>query len=67
LPYTYIGKKLEDGKWEVYLALGDDTRVVHAQSTFDGNYRVDAIAPPTMTLTYLPLKQVQTISIGTAE
>ena len=67
IPYTYIGKKLEDGHWEVYLALGDDTRVVHAQSTLDGNYRVDAIAPPTMTVTYLPLKQVQTISIGTAE
>jgi hypothetical protein len=67
LPYTYIGKKLEDGVWEVYLALGDDVRVVRPHSQLDAKYRVDAIQPPTLSLTYLPLKQVQTLNIGTAE
>lgn len=67
LPYSFIGKKQEDGAWEVYLAVGDDTRVVRAHSVLDGQYRIDAIRPPTLSLTYLPLQQVQTLNIGTAE
>jgi hypothetical protein len=67
LPYAYIGKKLEGGSWEVYLSRGDDTRVVKAKSVLDGTYRVESIAPPTLTLTYLPLKQVQQLSIGATD
>lgn len=67
LPYTYIGKKLELGAWEVYLALGEDTRIVRPNSTLDEKYRVDSIVPPTLSLTYLPLKQPQTMNIGTTE
>ena len=33
----------------------------------DGAYRVDAIAPPTLKLTYLPLNQVQQLNIGVFE
>ena len=64
LPYTVIGKKFEDGKWEVYLARGDNTYLVREQSTLEGTYKVKSIAPPTLTLVYLPLKQDQTITIG---
>ncbi|WP_269058569.1 hypothetical protein [Ralstonia solanacearum] len=35
--------------------------------TFDGRYRVDSIAPPSMTLIYLPLKARQTLTIGNME
>ena len=64
LPFTYLGKKLEDGAWEVYLARNDKTFIVNAQTIIEGTYRVDAIKPPTLSLTYLPLNQVQTLTIG---
>lgn len=64
VPFTVIGKALADGAYEVYLAQGERTYVVRTNTVIDGMYRVDAIAPPTMTLTYLPLKQVQQLNIG---
>ena len=67
LPFTYLGKSLQDGAWEVYLARGERTYLVRDKSTIDGTYRVDAIRPPVLTLTYLPLTQVQQINIGVFE
>jgi hypothetical protein len=67
LPFTFIGKSVGAGAWEVYLARGDRTYVVRADTVIDGMYRVDAIAPPVLTLTYLPLNQVQQLNIGVFE
>jgi len=67
LPFTFIGKSVGGGAWEVYLARGDRTYVVRANEVIDGMYRVDAIAPPVLTLTYLPLNQVQQLNIGVFE
>lgn len=67
LPFTFIGKKFEDGNWEIYLARGEQTYIVHTDTMLDGSYRVSAIAPPTLTLIYLPLQQPQTLNIGDAE
>lgn len=64
LPFTYLGKAAENGRWEVFLAIGDKTYVVTDKMVIDGMYRVDAIAPPNLTLTYLPLNQVQQLNIG---
>ncbi|MBB6132275.1 hypothetical protein HD842_000386 [Massilia aurea] len=64
LPFKYIGKSLQDGVWEIYLARNDRTYLVRDGATIDGAYRVDAIRPPTLTLTYLPLDQVQQLNIG---
>lgn len=64
LPFVYIGKAVDEGAWEVFLARGDKTYIVRNKMVIDGVYRVDAIAPPTLTLTYLPLNQVQQINIG---
>ncbi|KQV78430.1 hypothetical protein ASD15_21665 [Massilia sp. Root351] len=64
LPFTYIGKAASDGAWEVFLARADKTYVVRAQTVIDGVYRVDAIAPPMLKLTYLPLNQSQQLNIG---
>ena len=64
LPFTFIGKSVEDGKWEVYLASGERTHIAVEGGTLDGAWRVERIAPPLMTLTYLPLNQVQQINIG---
>ncbi len=64
LPYTFIGKSLEDGKWEVYLASGERTHIAVEGGVIDGAWRVERIAPPLLTLTYLPLNQVQQLNIG---
>jgi hypothetical protein len=67
MPFTYLGKEEAEGRWQVYLARGDDTLIVHEQTVIDGAYRVDAITPPTMKLVYLPQKLVQTLDIGSAD
>jgi hypothetical protein len=64
LPFTYIGKKLEQGVWEVFLGLGDKTLVVRSESTIENLYRIDEIIPPHMTLTYLPMGVRQSLLIG---
>ena len=64
LPFTYLGKKLEAAEWEVYLGQGDKIFVVRQKTTVEGTYRVDSIAPPTLSMTYLPLNQQQTLTIG---
>jgi len=64
LPFTFIGKSLEEGKWEVYLASGERTHIAAEGGVIDGAWRVERIAPPLMTLTYLPLNQVQQLNIG---
>lgn len=64
LPFTFIGKSLQDGVWEIYLARGERTYLVRDGETIDGTYRVDAIRPPVLTLTYLPLEQRQQLNIG---
>lgn len=64
LPFTFIGKSVGQGMWEVYLARADRTYIVREQDVVDGTYRVESIAPPLMTLTYLPLNQVQQLNIG---
>jgi len=67
VPFIYIGKALADGAWEVFLARGDRTYSVRAQTVIDGTYRVERIAPPVMSLTYLPLNQQQQMNIGALE
>lgn len=64
LPFTFLGKAVANGEWEVFLARGSETLIVRNKTVIDGVYRIDAIAPPAMTFTYLPLNQVQQLNIG---
>jgi hypothetical protein len=64
IPFTYIGKKFDGTSWEVYLMRGEQTFVVRDNTILDNNYHVDSIKPPILSLTYIPLNQVQTITIG---
>lgn len=64
IPFVFVGKKLEAGAWEIYLSHGEQTLVVHKGQVVEGMYRIEKIDPPHMQLTYLPLNQVQTVSIG---
>ncbi len=63
LNFKYLGKKLEDGIWEVYLARGDASFIARPQSVIDSNYRVESITQNALVLTYLPLNQVQRMNI----
>lgn len=64
LPFTFLGKKLEDGKWQVFLGQHDKTHIAREGDSINGLYRVDSIRPPVMTFTYLPLQQPQTLAVG---
>lgn len=64
LPFTYLGKKQQDGAWVVFLGRQDETYIVKASDAIDSLYRVEAVSPPSMTITYLPLQQQQTLAIG---
>lgn len=66
LPFTVIGKQLEQGRWAVFLTAADEPLVAHQGDILAEHYRVERIDPPTMTLTYLPLHQTQTLQIGAA-
>ena len=63
LPFSYVGKQSRGGPVEVFLAQGDKTHVVQEGSLIDGAYRVDAIGPTGVRLTYLPLNQTQQLAI----
>jgi hypothetical protein len=64
LPFSYIGKMLGDGRWQVFLARGAQALVAREGMVIDGRYRVERVAPPVLTLTYLPLNQQQQLDIG---
>lgn len=67
LPFTFVGKKLEAGVWEVFLARGEQSFVVREGSVIENTYRVNTIAPPNLSLSYLPLGHTQSLSIGASE
>ena len=63
-PFTYLGKQLDNARWEVWLAVGDHTYIAREGSVIERDYVINRISPPNLTLTYLPLKQMQTMTIG---
>lgn len=64
--FTFLGKKLEGDRWEVYLTRDDKSYIVREGMTIDDNFRVDKIEPPTLTMTQIPTSQALTIFIGNA-
>lgn len=67
LPFTVLGKKLEAGRWEVYVSRGSQTLIAREGDVLDGVYRVERIQPPQMVLEYTPLHQTQNLNIGDFE
>jgi hypothetical protein len=67
LPYTYIGKMMEDGQIVVFLARQERNYTLHSGDKLDNAYQVDDIKPTQMLLTYLPLNQQQALPIGSAD
>lgn len=67
LPFTFLGKRHDGQQWDVFLARGDYTFIVQEGSTIENTYRIESVKPPTLTMTYLPSAQAQTLSIGGAD
>lgn len=67
-PWHFVGKTLEGGRWEVFLSGPDDALVqVRPGLVLGGNWRVEQVRPPVLTLLYLPLQQQRTLDIGSPE
>lgn len=67
LPFSYLGKIVEGKQWTVFLGQQDRIHTVVIGDTIGNDYKVESIAPPMLTLIYLPLKQSQSLPIGLAE
>ena len=67
LPLTYLGKQMRDGRASVFLAWGERTFIVESGTQLDTTYRVEAIEPNRVRLTYLPLNQTQWLTFGVTE
>ena len=62
LPFRYLGKMIEDGKLNVFLARGEESLAVSAGSRI-GEYRVDKVTDSEVVFTYLPLKTKQSLPL----
>lgn len=64
LPYSYLGKIMEDGKTVIFLGKQENNYSVRIGETVDGLYRLDEISDQALTLVYLPLDKKQMLPIG---
>ncbi len=62
LPFRYLGKMIEDGKLNVFLARGEESLAVRAGQKL-GEYRVDKVTDSEIVFTYLPLKTKQSLPL----
>jgi len=64
LPFKFLGKQKIGNEIKVFLAEGEKTFVVAESTKIGSQYVVESIAPPKMTLVFLPLNTKQEIVIG---
>lgn len=63
IPFKYLGKQKEGEQWMVFLGRDDSTWIVKKNDLIDNQYQIVDISPPSIILLYLPLKQVQSLTI----
>lgn len=64
LPFIYLGRLGEAGRYKVFIAAYGKNHAVSAGDLVIQHYRIERIDPPIMTLTYLPMNLTQTLQIG---
>ncbi|MFO1318355.1 MAG: hypothetical protein U1F52_01955 [Burkholderiales bacterium] len=64
LPFTYVGMLDEGDRVTVFLANANQDLAVKSGDVIDGVYRVDEVTSQRVVVTYLPLGQQQSLSIG---
>jgi hypothetical protein len=62
LPFRYLGKMIEDGKLNVFLARGEESLSVRPGDKI-GEYRIDKVSESEIVFTYLPLKTKQSLPL----
>jgi hypothetical protein len=62
LPFRYLGKMVEDGKTKIFLANGEES-ITATPGQRIGDYRIDKITEAEVRITYLPLKQQQSLPL----
>ncbi len=63
LPFKYMGKRDDEGQWQVFLTRDTTTFVIKKDDVIENQYKVLDITPSSMTLLYLPLNQPQSLAI----
>lgn len=66
LPFRYQGKLMEEGGITVFLAQGDRILPARAGDLLNNQYRVESVTAAAITFMFEPLKQRQTLTIGSA-
>jgi len=64
LPFSYVGRLVEDSDTTVFLALGERNLIVKPGEVIDNTYKVEEVSERAVVLTYLPLSQRQTLPTG---
>ena len=64
LPYRIAGQVVEEDGMRVVLAKGDRIFEVRQGETLDGGYRLEAIAPRSLTFLYVPLGITQELAVA---
>lgn len=63
LPFRYLGRMQEGGVVTVFLAKGDEAVSARVGDTLDGAWRLDAVGPSAISITYLPLNLPQPLAV----
>jgi hypothetical protein len=66
LPFSYLGRYVEDGKLTLMLVRADRIYTVSEGELIDNTYRIGAVSGSLLELTYLPLNIKQTLNVGTS-
>lgn len=64
LPFTYLGRMVEENNTVLFLSKQDQSYSVKVAGIIDKNYRVESINDDQVVFTYLPLNIQQTLSIS---
>jgi hypothetical protein len=67
LPFRYQGRMTEEGVTTVFLAQGDRILVARAGDLLNNQYRVESVTTSAVNFMYEPLKQRQTLTLGSAK
>lgn len=66
LPFSFIGRMIEEGQTAVFVSIQDRNQVLRVGDVVQGVWRVDAIDSTNMKLTYLPLNENKYLALGAA-
>jgi hypothetical protein len=66
LPFTFIGRMIEEGQTAVFVSVQDRNQVLRVGDVVQGVWRVDSIESTNMKLTYLPLNENKYLALGAA-